>query len=366
MRWQHDFFAIDTPRNPSEVKRSANDATVSYSFITASLPRESFPVSSRMRAARDAFEGPRRACSVYDNSGADDPFLIEMILKELLPTRSIFAGPENILLTARTQHALHMIAQVRMRPSTQVAFEDPGDPDARHGIPRSGTRLFPVPFDKDGLVLDAIPQAADLLYTTPSHQLLGNVSMSTPGKIRLHQMAAATGKVIIENDYDSQLRFIGQSSAPSAANGVDNVIYVRRFSKDLGAICRDAVVAAHADVIAAIRDCRRCQIRNLSGHEQRALAHFISRGGYERQIRSLRRIAKRRWQSCNRLVSRFLARWDMPPSSDGETCGSARREGLIPSSSPPGCGAENWSTNPVGFSSTIWKTGAASSSSAFF
>lgn len=316
-RWQHPLFTAGTPGTPPEVRRSANDATVSYPFITASLPRESFPVSSWMRAARDAFEGPSRAYSVYDNFGADDPFLIEMILKELLPARGIFVGPENILLTAGTQHALHMIAQVMMRPGTQVAFEDPGYPDARHSFLRSGARLFPVPIDKGGLVPEAIPQAAEIIYTTPSHQLPSNVSMSTPRKARLHRMAVATGKVIIEDDYDSEMRFVGQSSAPIAANGLDNVIYVSGFSKYLGAICRVAFVVAHADVIAAIRDCRRYQIRNLSGHEQRTLAHFISSGGYEKQIRSLRRIAKRRWQSCNRLVAQHLPGWDMPPSSGG-------------------------------------------------
>ncbi|NDW01903.1 PLP-dependent aminotransferase family protein [Salipiger sp. PrR002] len=316
-QWQHKLFGTHTPGDPPEVRRSTNDATVSYPFITASLPRESFPVSTWIRAARDAFEGPSRAFSVYDNFGADDPFLVEMILKELLPARGIFVGPENILLTAGTQHALHMIAQVTMRPGTQVAFEDPGYPDARHSFLRSGAELFPVPIDKGGLMLDEIPDAAEIIYTTPSHQLPSNVSMSTPRKVRLHQMAAATGKVIIEDDYDSEMRFVGQSSAPIAANGLSNVIYVSGFSKYLGAICRIAFVVAHADVIAAIRGCRRYQIRNLSGHEQRTLAHFISSGGYERQIRSLRRIAKRRWQSCNRLVSKHLPGWQMPPSSGG-------------------------------------------------
>lgn len=165
--------------------------------------------------------------------------------------------------------------------------------------------------------VEAIPDSARLIYATPSHQLPSNVSMSTPRKARLLQSAQARGQVIIEDDYDSEMRFVGQSSAPIAASGLGNVVYVSGFSKYLGAICRIAYIVAHPEVIAAMRALRRYQIRNLSGHEQRTLAHFIVNGGYERQIRSLRRIAKQRWSSCNALIGQRLPEWQLTPSSGG-------------------------------------------------
>lgn len=315
--WMRRAKKTETPGNPDQVKRSTGDSQFSFPFITASIPQDLFPFSAWIKASREAFQEDSRQFSLYDNFGADDPALVSAILYNILAPRGITAAPENIILTAGTQHALYLISELLIQQGTPVAIEDPGYPDARHTFLRAGATLTEVPLDKGGITLKEIPANTEIIYTTPSHQLPSNISMSNPRKSGLLQLAKRLGCCIIEDDYDAEMRFIGRSSPPIASHGLDNIIYISGFSKHLGAVCRIAYIVAHKEIIASLQDIRRYQLRNLSGHEQRTLAHFIMNRGYEQQIRNLRRVAKKRWKVCQLLIEELLPDWKITSSSGG-------------------------------------------------
>ncbi|MFX7988700.1 PLP-dependent aminotransferase family protein, partial [Acinetobacter baumannii] len=72
-----------------------------------------------------------------------------------------------------------------------------------------GARAHPVPVDDEGLVTDALPPAAGLVYTTPAHQFPFGVAMSHARRLALLAWASRSGAVVIEDDYDSEFRFEG-------------------------------------------------------------------------------------------------------------------------------------------------------------
>lgn len=315
--WMSRAKITTTPGNPVQLNRSATDSKFPFPFITASIPEESFPCAAWIKASRDAFQSESKRFSLYDNFGADDPILIDIILRDVLLPRGIHVQAENIILTVGTQHALNLISELLIKKGTPVSVEEPGYPDARHAFLRAGATIYPVPLDESGIKLESIPQNTEIIYTTPSHQLPSNISMSMPRKNGLLQRAKQMDCCIIEDDYDAEMRFIGRSSPPIASKGLDNVIYISGFSKYLGAVCRIAFIVAHKDIIASLRDIRRYQLRNLSGHEQRTLAHFIANGAYEQQIRNLRKIAKNRWNLCQKLMKEILPEWKITTSTGG-------------------------------------------------
>ncbi|MDN2664114.1 PLP-dependent aminotransferase family protein [Psychromonas sp. 14N.309.X.WAT.B.A12] len=315
--WMKRAKSTATPGNPVQLQRSAVDAELPFPFITASIPEDSFPSAAWIKASREALQAGSRKFSLYDNFGADDPVLIDIILKELLVSRGIKANAENIILTVGTQHALFLISELLIKKGTPVAVEEPGYPDARHAFLRAGANICPVPVDDSGIHLESIPNNTEIIYTTPSHQLPSNISMSMPRKAGLLQKAKQIDSCIIEDDYDAEMRFIGRSSPPIASQGLDNVIYISGFSKYLGAVCRIAYIIAHKDIISSLLDIRRYQLRNLSGHEQRTLAHFIANGGYDQQIRNLRKVAKKRWKLCQKLIKELLPEWKFTTSTGG-------------------------------------------------
>ncbi|NHB84811.1 hypothetical protein G7085_09925 [Tessaracoccus sp. HDW20] len=69
-----------------------------------------------------------------------------------------------------------------------------------------------MPVDGDGLdiaALGALSPAPDAVIVTPSHQYPLGSSMSAARRHALLAWAGATGALIIEDDYDSELRYVG-------------------------------------------------------------------------------------------------------------------------------------------------------------
>ena len=76
-----------------------------------------------------------------------------------------------------------------------------------------GSARFPVPVDREGIVVEAgIAAAADarLAYVSPSHQYPTGASMSASRRLELLAWAHQAHAWIVEDDYDSYFRYRGR------------------------------------------------------------------------------------------------------------------------------------------------------------
>ncbi len=64
-----------------------------------------------------------------------------------------------------------------------------------------------VPVDDEGLVVDALPPDARVVYVTPSHQFPTGVQLSMSRRVALLRWAREHDAVIVEDDYDSEYRY---------------------------------------------------------------------------------------------------------------------------------------------------------------
>jgi DNA-binding transcriptional MocR family regulator len=80
-----------------------------------------------------------------------------------------------------------------------AAVEDPGYPPPRRLLESLGARVVAVPVDQEGLVVDALPNDARLVYCSPSHQFPLGMAMSLGRRIPLLAWAAQKGAAIIED-----------------------------------------------------------------------------------------------------------------------------------------------------------------------
>ncbi|GAA3120944.1 hypothetical protein GCM10020001_046530 [Nonomuraea salmonea] len=85
-------------------------------------------------------------------------------------SRSVHAGPEDVLVTNGAQQALDLIGRVLIEPGTVVAVEEPGYPPARLLFRTLGARVVGIPVDGEGIDVTALPHQARIVYVTPSHQ----------------------------------------------------------------------------------------------------------------------------------------------------------------------------------------------------
>ena len=158
--------------------------------------------------------------------------------------RGVRCGPDQVLVVSGAQAGIDLAARLLLDPGDPVWVEDPGYYGARGALIGAGARLVPAQVDAGGLDLGAACRrqpGARLAYVTPSHQFPVGVTMSLARRLDLLAWAEATGGYVLEDDYDSEYRYVGRPLP--ALQGLDRagrVVYVGSFSKVLFPHCGSA------------------------------------------------------------------------------------------------------------------------------
>src|SRR5262249_33141903 len=139
--------------------------------------------------------------------------LREAIAAYLATSRGVRCAARQILITNGYQDALSLVAAVLLQRGDKVWIEDPNYPPASEALRAAGATLVPTRVDVEGLRASDGPASAPrarLAVVTPSHQSPLGVALSLPRRLALLSWASAAGAWIIEDDYDSEFRYVGR------------------------------------------------------------------------------------------------------------------------------------------------------------
>ncbi|MBT1624029.1 PLP-dependent aminotransferase family protein [Curtobacterium flaccumfaciens pv. oortii] len=257
------------------------------------------------RAAwRAAADSPLR------NAVADPLGTVELraqVVAQLGLSRGFAPPVDRVLLTAGTSEALSLVTEalrVHLGRAPVFAVEDPGYRTGQRAVLSAGGTVVGMPLDDDGMDLDALTAAppVDVVLVTPTHQYpLGSV-MPVARRQRLLAWAAATGTLVVEDDYDSEFRHRGSPVPALAALDAEGVVlHVGGFSKTLDPRLRCSYVVlpavagvpvgtgSGAGVADAVLAARRARGAVVAEPVQVALAHLLRTGALRRHLGRVRR-----------------------------------------------------------------------------
>jgi len=234
----------------------------------------------------------------------NDPFgwmpLRAAIARHLFEWRGISCGEDQVIVTAGGLDAFDLVARSILGPDDRVWFEDPGYPTARRVFSISGVTVVPVPVDQEGLVVaggvDKAP-SAKAAFVTPARQYPTGVTMPLARRLELLDWAADAGAIVIEDDYDSEYRYVGHPlPALMSLDKRARVIYTGTFSKVFSPIVRLGYMVVPKALVERFRGERLSHGAPPSLMAQPALAEFMGSGAFAIHIRRMRRIyaARRR------------------------------------------------------------------------
>ncbi|MBW0105360.1 PLP-dependent aminotransferase family protein [Pseudonocardia sp. KRD-291] len=277
-----------------------------YPFVTGQIDSTLFPQHTWLRALRRSHDAGHVEWSSSEHGG-DDPLLVEQICAQLLPARGIDVDPRQVVVTLGSQQALAVLADLLVRPGDRVVIEEPGYPDARAIMRAAGAELVVAPVDADGIDLTGVTTRGDLVYVTPSHQHPTNVTMSLERRLTLLDAAARWDSVIVEDDYDSELRYEGAPSpALASLDHGRRTVYLGTFSKFLSPGLRLGFLVGPPELADAVRDRIRLTVRQVPSLLQRAMALFIQSGDYARALARHRRELRTRWTAARSAAVEHL------------------------------------------------------------
>ena len=243
----------------------------------------------------------RHQSAALERHWAGLPVLREVVAQHLLALRGTVLTPDQIMITSGHVEALGLIARSLRNERTEVSawIEDPGLGSTRQALTGAGIRPVPVPVDEQGLIVsEGERRAGDaaLAIVTPTRQFPLGMPLSLSRRLSLLAWSKASGALIVDDDYDGEVRFSGrplQSLASLDPGG--RVLTLGSFSKLTFPGLRLGYAAGPADLIAELVERRRENYVLVPSNVQAAFAEFIATGNFARHLRQLRtRLTRRR------------------------------------------------------------------------
>jgi GntR family transcriptional regulator/MocR family aminotransferase len=256
-----------------------------------------FPFQSWQRVVARRVRRSGRELLHYGEAEGYRP-LREAVATHVATARAVRCDWRQVVILTSTQQALDLVGRLLLDPSDAAWIEDPGYGGARAALATAGARLVPVPVDGEGLVVDAgVARAphARLAYVTPSHQFPLGGAMSLARRLALLQWARRQGSWIVEDDYDSELRYTGRPLASlQGLDAADRVVYVGTFNKVMFPSLRLAYAVVPPDLVDAVAAARQLVDGHTPTLMQAALADFIEAGHFGAHLRQMRVVYRER------------------------------------------------------------------------
>src|SRR3954469_10012102 len=208
-----------------------------------------YPVKQLAKITADVFREEGGAALSYLTAEGYYP------LREQLAQKWHFASdPEEIIVTSGAQQALDLVTRALLEPGDVAVIETPTYTGLLNTVRATGARVIGVPYDRDGLDLDALE------HVLPRHEIklcaLQTVSQNPTGRDlsperreRLAELAVDRNFFVLEDGVYSDVR-LDDSPAPPPLRELapGHVIYCDSLSKTVGGGLRMGWIAARGPV----------------------------------------------------------------------------------------------------------------------
>lgn len=237
-----------------------------------------------------------------------EPRLREQIAKYLSAGRGVYASSENIVIGAGVQSLLHIFCSLVDKKNAKIAFENPGFPKGYQIFKDHEVEAVFVEGDGKGINVDKLYKTeANILYISPSHTFPTGVTMPHFKRKELLQWASDTDSIIIEDDYDGELKYSGKPLATlTSLDHKDSVFYMGTFSKLLPPSIRISYLVLPNRFLDRYGQIASYYNQTSSTMEQLTMASYIENGFLEKQIRRLRRIYGRKNAEVTRAFAQYF------------------------------------------------------------
>lgn len=281
--------------------------SVKYDFRNDYIDKESFDFSLWKKYLNKALMTDNERFLTYGSYQGEYELRRE-IAQYVHRSRGVVCTPDQVVIGAGVQSVLSILCGILKPHYGAIGFEDPGFKQARHIFRDHNFEIIPIKLEQDGISIKSLTESkTKLVYVSPSNQFPMGSVMPINKRIQLLKWAYSSDKLIIEDDYDSELRYFGRP-IPSlqGLNEGANVIYLGSFSKILLPSLRISYMILPPNWLKVYKEKMTQYNQTSSQIEQVALALFMKEGLLEKHIRKVRKIYAKKNQLLIEAIDKLM------------------------------------------------------------
>jgi GntR family transcriptional regulator/MocR family aminotransferase len=304
----------------------------------------SFPRAAWLRAMRGALaDAPNSVFGYLTGSGV--PQLRVALADYLNRVRGTLAQPDHIVIcTGYAQGMTLLIGVLAAAGAKRLAVEDPSSTDdALPAARAAGLEVIGIPVDRDGIQVDVLRDSdADAVILTPSHQWPTGSVLSAGNRAAVIGWATQRGALIIEDDYDAEYRYDRTPVGALQGLAPGQVVYAGSASKTLAPGLRLGWLVLPGQLAGPVAAAKIAADRGSPALDQLAFADLITRGEFDRHLRRMRPVYRRRRDALLAALDRrlpwlepagisaglHLVTWLPPHLDEATVVDAARRAGV--------------------------------------
>jgi GntR family transcriptional regulator/MocR family aminotransferase len=198
--------------------------------------------------------------------------------------------PEHTLICSGFVQGLALVYRTLAdRGVERVAVEEPGWAQHRLAAERCGLEPVPIPVDDAGLdVSELRSRGCEVIVTTPAHQFPTGVVLGSERRAALLEWAEEVDGLIIEDDYDSELRYDRGGVGALQGLAPERVCYIGSLSKRLAPALELGWILAPSWLSGALSFEQALTGGGVPALDQLTVAELIVAGDLDRHLRRMR------------------------------------------------------------------------------
>ena len=202
----------------------------------------------------------------------------------------VVASPENILITTGSQQALTILGMVFINPGDKVAVESPTYLGALQAFSPCQPQYVEIPTDDNGIIPEHLNEVLTkepkikFVYTVPTFQNPTGKTIPLERRVAIAQILKEHGKIAVEDDPYSELRYEGKPIPSLQSLAPENIIHLFTFSKTLAPDFRVGGLVAPKEIRDAATIVKQGLDLYTGNYNQAIVAEYLAGGYLEKHI----------------------------------------------------------------------------------
>ncbi|WP_167141888.1 PLP-dependent aminotransferase family protein [Canibacter zhoujuaniae] len=223
------------------------------------------------------------------------------ITDHLRHSRGMLVDPKDVILTAGARSGLQLLSTTLGAAISTVGVEQPGYPGLRLALSALGKHMTTI-----SPKLSAV-SAPDAALVTPNHQYPSGDPLAGEQRVALATWAAQTNTLLIEDDFNSELRYNGSALPTLASLAPQHTILLGSFSALLDPALNVGYLIAPPAMRPLLQRTQQDLGSPVNTVTAAALSEFLARGHLKRHTQRAKRVYQRRRNLVQELLSNLNA-----------------------------------------------------------